>query len=89
MGQILGKITQRGGDRKSKSHDATLKLEDIGVDKHKSSRLQKIASLPDDAFESYVAERQSTKEAPNLLGAPRLACARENTSALQLGTDGS
>ena len=37
-GEILAGMGLQGGDRKSKSHDATLKLTDIGINKSQSSR---------------------------------------------------
>jgi len=36
-----------GGDRKSKLHDATLKLSDFDMEKTQSHRLQLIAKLPE------------------------------------------
>ena len=37
-----GERANRGGDRKTKSHDATLKLADLGIKKDESSRWQKV-----------------------------------------------
>jgi hypothetical protein len=47
---------QRGGNRKSKLHDETLKptLADIGISKTESHRVQRIAAITDDRFDSYV-----------------------------------
>jgi hypothetical protein len=50
-----GERRAQGGDQKSKSHDATLKLADIGVTKTQSSRWQRVGALDDEAFESRVA----------------------------------
>lgn len=62
-GEFLADGIQRGGDRKSKLHDATLnnsvKLEDIGIEKTQSSRWQSIASIPEDKFEHFIAERRN------------------------------
>jgi hypothetical protein len=50
-----GQRAHQGGDRKSKSHDATLKLADLGVSKDQSSRWQKLAAIPEAQFEKSVA----------------------------------
>ena len=44
-GQKKGEIEKRGGDKKSKSHDVTLKLDEMGVSRMQSSRWQKSASV--------------------------------------------
>ena len=47
---MLGEVTL-----KARSHDAT-HLRDLDINKSQSSRWQKVASLPDDDFEGYIAE---------------------------------
>lgn len=44
----------RGGDRKSQSHDATVKLSDLGISRDQSSRWQQVASIPEEHFEAAV-----------------------------------
>jgi hypothetical protein len=61
-GEILIEMGQRkereakGGDRKSKSHAATLipKLSHFGINKTQSSRWQRLAALDPDTFEAKV-----------------------------------
>jgi hypothetical protein len=57
----------KGGDRKSRSHVATVKLNDLGINKTQSSRWQKLAALPADRFEANVA-RASTKAYSRMTG---------------------
>lgn len=53
-GEMLAENVQRGGDRKSKFHDGTLKLTEIGVDKKQSHRWQRIAGIPEDIFQRHI-----------------------------------
>lgn len=55
MGEALAELRLNGGDRKSESHDARLKLEDIGIGKDQSSRWKKLAAIPEDDFSDYVS----------------------------------
>lgn len=63
-GELLALTVEHGGDRRSMSHDSTLKtrLSDLGIDRDQSSRWQQIARVPEPVFEQHVstfkAERQ-------------------------------
>ena len=59
LGELLENQIQHGGDRKSKSHDATLKLADLGITKSQSSRWQSIATLAEKDFEGYIRLRRN------------------------------
>jgi hypothetical protein len=63
LGEILKKMaangerdTGKGGDRKSQSRDATVKLEDLGIPRDRASRAMQLADVPDDEFEAALAE---------------------------------
>ena len=46
---------KKGGDRKSKSHDATLNLPDLGITRSQSSRWQSEATVPEETCCGLVA----------------------------------
>ena len=54
VGSLLAELHLQGGDRKSKSHDATLKLEDLGITRTQSHRWQVEASVSNEEFERYI-----------------------------------
>jgi hypothetical protein len=52
----------KGGDRKSQSQAATVKLESLGLDKHESSRFQQIAAVPQKQFDAHLAEAKRMQQ---------------------------
>lgn len=77
LGELLKDTPKdnKGGNRKSQSHDATVipTLKSLGLDKHQSSRYQTVASLPDKEFEEYVAKVKASNEELTTVGVIRLA----------------
>lgn len=61
-GELLAEMKLQGGDRKSKSHDETLILSDLGINKHQSSRWQALASIPEETFDAFIEEAVSKGE---------------------------
>ena len=61
-GQKSGKIEGRGRPSKKKSHDVTLKLEDIGIEKMRSHRAQKFARLSDEQIRNYSAGQREIED---------------------------
>jgi len=61
-GELLREMKQngtrhgRGGNQKSKSGSATLKLPDIGISKDQSSQWQKLAEIPEQEFENEISK---------------------------------
>ncbi|TWT75286.1 hypothetical protein [Allorhodopirellula solitaria] len=54
IGLLLRELNLRGGDRRSNSHAASLKLEDLNLKKDFASRCRKIASLDDRIFSTAI-----------------------------------
>ena len=70
----------KGGDRKSRSRRATVKLTDLGVTKTQSSKWQSLARLPADKFEWKVEQAKARAE-------QAMTCDGQN--AFAMGTAGS
>lgn len=58
-GELLGETVQHGGDRKSKYHEGSLKLDALGISHNQSSRWQRLAAVPEDEFEQHVLDFKS------------------------------
>lgn len=62
-GEMLAAMENHGGDRKSKSQPATLKLDDLGINKTQSSRWQQEATVPEEKFTEFLEDcRDNGKE---------------------------
>jgi hypothetical protein len=69
IGQLLKEMVERGerdpgrgGDRKSRSHNVTVKsktLDDLGLNKSESSRCQKVADLSEEKFKERISDAKS------------------------------
>ena len=58
-GQNKGTINSQGGDRKSKLHDATLKISDLGMNRNTSANAKQVAAIEESVVSRYIEE---TKE---------------------------
>jgi N6-adenosine-specific RNA methylase IME4 len=69
-GELLAEMPKHNGD--PRSHDVT-RLSDLGIQKMESSRWQRIASLPEAAFESYIGMALEARREVTTSGALKLA----------------
>ncbi|MEQ8619028.1 MAG: hypothetical protein RIB44_20835 [Lacipirellulaceae bacterium] len=72
-GSFLSQLHLRGGDRKSKRRTTKLSLEDLGVTRNQSKRWQLVASIPNDAFEQFVKEKNRSHQEITAAGLYHLA----------------
>jgi hypothetical protein len=61
-GEMLCGLHLYGGDRKSSSHDANLKLKDLGISKDQSSRWQRQAAVSDAQFDAFIRETNEAEK---------------------------
>lgn len=66
IGRMLGRSLVRGGDR---SRSSTSTLRNLGLSKNQSSRLQRLAAIPEDVFQAYAAASVSSRKLPSARGA--------------------
>ncbi len=67
IGTKLCELNLRGGDRRSKSHDASLNLKDLNLTKDFASRCRKIASLDNAVFEGRRKGRRAKDDGDRAL----------------------
>lgn len=72
-GKFLTNLSLRGGDRRSKTHTATLKLEDLGINRDQSRRWQHLAAVPEKEFQNYLKSAQAEGRELTSAGLLRLA----------------
>lgn len=87
-GTFLAGLKLRGGDRKSKGQRASLKLEDLGVTRDQSKRWQRLASVPDGEFSSYLDVSRSQGQEVTAAGLLRTwnKCRTRRSSRAQQAT---
>jgi hypothetical protein len=72
-GELLAGLKLRGGNRKSNSHDESLKLEDLGIDHNQSARWQREAAVPETVFSQYLSKSNQLGRDITAQGLLRLA----------------
>ena len=73
-GELLRRLKLAGGDRTSTQPDQKLSLDELGINKHQSSRWQREAAVPEEAFEKLLQE--TTEGERELTSAALLRMAR-------------
>lgn len=77
MGQFLAGTVNRGGDRKSKSHDVTLIGLPEEVGRMQSSRWQRVAKVDEAKFTGYIRDAREKGREPTTQGVMRMAKEKE------------
>jgi hypothetical protein len=72
-GMMLRSLRLRGGDRKSKRHDAPLKLQDLGICRDQSKRWQSIARVSEADFAGYLRKMRDLEREITSAGLLRIA----------------
>ena len=72
-GEFLWNMKLRGGDRKSKSNGAGIRLRDLGIDKNQSARWQLEASVPESVFCEFVRREYESRREISSAGLLRIA----------------
>jgi len=75
-GSYLAQLHLSGGDRRSKRHGASLKLETLGITKDQSKRWQLAATVPEAEFERYVQSANKLGKELTAAGLLRIARSR-------------
>ena len=73
-GELLAQTNLRGGDRRCRSRRRKQTLADIGITQQQSYRWQVEASVPDDAFEEYIALCKTLQREMTSAAVLRIAC---------------
>ena len=75
MGELLGEMEKNKGAATSSQNEIALpkKLSDLGIDHNQSHRYQRIASIPEEAFEAHLNETVGNKRELTSAGFQRLA----------------
>lgn len=68
-----GARAEKGGDQRSLESSSSVRLDDLGIDKHESSRWQKVAAVPEAEFERYLSETKTEGRELTSAGVRKLA----------------
>lgn len=84
-GELLREMAERGerdqgkgGDRKSQSQGAIVKLVDFGIDPSESARWQLESDLPEEDFDAWLAKHKERKSVPTSSGLRAEVTRRKN-----------
>lgn len=78
-GTYVASLRLRGGNRKSKWHETTLKLCDLGISRDQSRRWRSVASVPETEFRQYLQATTALGREITAAGLLRYARKRPDT----------
>jgi N6-adenosine-specific RNA methylase IME4 len=73
MGELLPRVIEHGGDRRTDSSLQAARLKDLGVNETESHRAQLVADVPEETFEQHIAETKAAKRELSHTGVYRVA----------------